>query len=44
MTFYMTGVKTFSLPTAEPVAGIYIALSPPCFGSARVYPVERTIL
>lgn len=32
----MTGVKTFSLSAAEPIAGIYIALSPQCFGSAWV--------
>lgn len=43
MMFYMTGVKTFSLLATEPTAGIYSALSPQCFRTASVNPVEQTI-
>lgn len=34
MTFYMTGVKIFRFPAAEPIAGFKVALSPQWFGSA----------
>lgn len=34
MAFYMTGVKIFRFPAAEPVTVFKVALSPQWFGSA----------